>query len=100
MKKNVKKLIKNFATNLIRYPEGLFNLKLNKYEEGTKKKIIGKVEKFVDDYVKGKQMFWLMREMKKIEKWIYKFRKKDDLVFNFFTIIGFFKETGNFFKDS
>ena len=54
MKKNVKKLIKNFATNLIRYPEGLFNLKLNKYEEGTKKKIIGKVEKFVDDYVKGK----------------------------------------------
>ena len=45
-------------------------------------------------------MFWLMREMKKIEKWIYKFRKKDDLVFNFFTIIGFFKETGNFFKDS
>ena len=56
-------MIENYESNYliqmfdfyVQFPEGLFNLKLNKkYEEQIRNIIKQKVEKFLDDYIKGK----------------------------------------------
>ena len=53
-----KPLINYFDTNLIKNPEGLFCLPLNKITKKAQEKaeniIETKVNKFVDDYIKGK----------------------------------------------